>query len=230
MGKSYDIQLARTGPRPLGSFCPEAFSLKLFRALILVLCSIMLTAVSAAQSWQPLTNQPSFGAGNQLLLTDGTILVHDWQTSNWWKFTPDINGSYVNGTWSQAAGMPSNYGPLWYASAVLPDGRVVVQGGEYNLNDNNGNGVWTNLGAIYDPVADTWTALPAPPGWNNIGDAQCVVMPNGQLIMANPFDERMAVFDPVSLTWSSPLNNGKTDRFDEEGWTLLPDGTLITVD
>ena len=28
--------------------------------------------------------------------------------------------------------MASDYGPLFFASAVLPDGRVVVEGGEYN--------------------------------------------------------------------------------------------------
>ncbi len=55
--------------------------------------------------WQPLTNQPSFGAMCPLLLTDGTVLVGDVNGSadggtgtSWFKLTPDINGSYVNGT------------------------------------------------------------------------------------------------------------------------------------
>jgi hypothetical protein len=45
-----------------------------------------------------------------------------------------------------------------FASAVLADGRLVITGGEYN----NDTFALTNLGAIYDPKANTWTAL-APP-------------------------------------------------------------------
>ena len=55
--------------------------------------------VATGQTWQPLTNQPTFSAGAMLLLTDGTVLVHAEQndSQNWYKLTPDINGSYVNG-------------------------------------------------------------------------------------------------------------------------------------
>ena len=44
--------------------------------------------------------------------------------NNWWALTPDANGSYLNGTWSQLASMSSSYGPLYFASAVLLDGRL----------------------------------------------------------------------------------------------------------
>ena len=64
----------------------------------------------------------------------------------WWKLTPDINGVYVNGTWTQIATLPNGYAPDAYASAVLPDGRVIVEGGEYN--GNNSTPVWTNQGAV----------------------------------------------------------------------------------
>jgi hypothetical protein len=37
----------------------------------------------------------------------------------------------VNGTWSQVAS-PSGYSPLYHSSAVLPDGRVIIEGGEFN--------------------------------------------------------------------------------------------------
>ncbi len=107
--------------------------------------------VASAQSWQPLAHQPSFTAGHALLLTDGTVMVHHEDPNDgfidWWKLTPDINGSYVNGTWTQLASLQSNYGPLFFASAVLPDGRVIVEGGEQNFAQY----VWTNKGEIYDP-------------------------------------------------------------------------------
>jgi hypothetical protein len=124
----------------------------------------LLAAQAQAQTspWKLLTNNPPNGAfvDNPLLLTDGTVLVHDYYNSNWYRLTPDITGDYVNGTWSQVAAMSSNYAPLWFASQVLPDGRVIVNGGEYNLQQV----AYADLGAIYDPLANTWTPVPAPPG------------------------------------------------------------------
>ena len=37
---------------------------------------------AGAQSWQPLTHQPSFTAGHALLLTDGTVMVHREDPNN----------------------------------------------------------------------------------------------------------------------------------------------------
>src|SRR5262249_13911145 len=91
----------------------------------------------AAGRWQSLVNQPTVLCDTALLLTDGRVMVHQYGDpqhngqgmNNWWALTPDANGSYLNGTWSQLASMSSTYGPLYFASAVLPDGRVIVEGG-----------------------------------------------------------------------------------------------------
>lgn len=178
-------------------------------------------------TWVRTTNIPSLGLGVPLLLTDGSVLCHAPQSRNWRKLTPDAFGSYQNGTWSTVAQLPSGYGPLYYASAVLADGRVVVIGGEYNAGQSGG--VWTNKGAWYDPQTNVWTNLAAPTGWANVGDAQCSVMPDGKFFLAMPFDTRMASLDPATMTWTPLQSTGKTDRHDEEGWTLMPDGTLLTV-
>src|SRR5579863_1358726 len=102
------------------------------------------TAAHSATSspWQPLNHQPPFtsnscnggfpGAANPLLLTDGTVIVQDAGCQDWWRLTPDSTGSYANGTWTQIASLPKKYSPLYHSSAVLPDGRVIVMGGEYN--------------------------------------------------------------------------------------------------
>ena len=186
-------------------------------------------SIASAQSWQPLTNQPSFTAGTALLLTDGTVMVHHEGANNgyseWYKLTPDINGSYVNGTWSQLASLSSDYGPLFFASAVLPDGRVIVEGGEQNF----ANYVWTNKGAIYDPIADAWTHVSPPSGWANIGDAQSAVLNNGTFMLANCCSTQQALLNASTLTWT-PTGSGKFDENDEEGWTLLPGGKVLTVD
>src|SRR5579863_4853690 len=116
----------------------------------------------APRTWRPLAQLAPFpAAGQSFLLTDGTVMVQDLEASDMWKLTPDATGSYANGTWSQLASLPPGYAPLYVASAVLPDGRVIMEGGEYN----GGFQDWTTLGAIYDPVADAWTAIVLPAQW-----------------------------------------------------------------
>ena len=180
----------------------------------------------ATDAWQPLQNQPgSIYAGTALLLTDGSVMVQDAGSSNWWKLTPDNTGSYVAGTWTQLAPMPDGYAPLYFASAVLPDGRVIVEGGEYQ----NFQPAWQTGGAIYDPVADQWTTIAPPTGWQTIGDAQSAVLADGRFLLADCCSTNSALLDPKLLTWTA-FGKGKADMFDEEGWTLLPNGKLLTVD
>ena len=195
-------------------------------AALIVLLS--LTGMAAAQHWTPLKNRPPFASpGTSLLLTDGTVIVQDSDASDWWRLTPDLHANYVNGTWTQIASLPSGYGPLYYASAVLADGRVIVEGGEYNLGSSQ---VETNLGAIYDPVANKWTSLSPPSGWSHIGDAQSVVLPDGTFMIANIFNMQDAQLDPKTMTWTVLPGTDKKDRNSEEGWELLSDGTVLTVD
>jgi len=200
------------------------------RKLLLTLL-ISFASLAPAQTWQPLTNQPSFAAGTALLLTDGTVIVQALTTGGvgtraWWKLTPDSSGSYVNGTWSEIAPLPAGYGPLYFASAVLPSGHVVVNGGEYNLSTNQSE---TNLGAIYNPVTNKWRKLAAPKGWSQIGDAQSVVLADGSYMLGNCCNSAQAILDAKTLTWTI-TGKGKADANSEEGWTLLPDGSVLTVD
>jgi uncharacterized protein (TIGR03437 family) len=41
---------------------------------------------------------------------------------------------------------------------------------------------------------------------------------------------QLAKLDPSTLTWTNLQGTGKADANTEEGWTLLPDGTVLTVD
>ena len=140
-----------------------------------------MTGHALAQTVQTLKNQPPDNAGIAFLLTDGTVIVQGGGESDWAKLTPDKFGSYLNGTWKRIASLPAGYVPDAFASAVLADGRVIIEGGEYNNNVF----AFTNLGAIYDPVKDTWTNLDS---------------------------------------------TTKHDRNAEEGWTLMPDGSVLTYD
>lgn len=181
---------------------------------------------SRVGSWTRTVRSPGSSVSQTLLLTDGTVIAQNPDNSGWWKLTPDNTGSYVNGTWTQIASTPSGYGPLYFGSAVLGNGKVVIIGGEYNFGSQS----WTNKAAVYDPLANTWSNLGAPSGWSQIGDCQTTVMPDGKWVIANPFDTRMASLNPATMTWTALAGANKQDRFDEEGWTLLPQGSILTCD
>jgi Kelch motif len=173
-----------------------------------------------AGTWQPLVQQPTFNTSTMMLLTDGRIMVQEEATQHWHALTPDIHGSYVDGTWSTLADMS-----IWrryYASGVLRDGRVVIIGGE-----QSGAGGDTTLGEIYDPVTDTWSPIPSPPGWTMVGDASCCILPDGRLMIGALTTPQCAIFDPVTDTWSAAAS--KAVRSNEETWVLLPDGTILTA-
>jgi hypothetical protein len=187
---------------------------------------LVVSGASLAQTLKTLAHQPPNGIVISFQLTDGTVMGQGNNSSNWWKLTPDNTGSYVNGTWTQLAHLPSGYSPYAFASAVLADGRVVIEGGEYNFN----NFTLTNLGAIYDPRANTWTSLAPPKGWNYIGDSPAVVLPNGKFVVGNKLTKQMRQLNPKTLQWTGLPAIGKSDFNAEEGWTLLADGSFLTAD
>ena len=216
-------------PHPIGAPDPAVAAVTAARS----------RSAPATSGWTPLTNQPTLfnGASNPILLTDGTVLVQDSGFPDWWRLTPDQTGSYVNGSWSEIAPLPVGYSPLYHSSAVLPDGRLIIEGGEYLLSDDHTAFVptWSAEGAIYDPIGDVWTAVAPPPFFNGgsptptIGDAQSVVLANGTYMQANCCTREQALLDARTLTWT-PTGQGKLTVNDEEGWTLLPNGKVLTVD
>ncbi|MFZ0770328.1 MAG: hypothetical protein WCA49_01180 [Candidatus Sulfotelmatobacter sp.] len=213
---------------------PLATGLALFALFIF-------SAPAGAQTWTALTNAPPAPLGTALLLTDGTVMAQGmnatsgYATRNWYRLVPSSTGSYVDGTWKKLAETPSGYSPLYYASAVLPDGRVVVVGGEYN-NDSDAE---TNKGAIYNPATNAWTSITPPSGWTHIGDGTSVVLPNGTFMIGNcgltgslcTNQTYQAQLDATTLTWTIiGAGNGKADQNSEEGWELLPNGDVLVVD
>ncbi len=201
--------------------------MKVFRTLAVALLTLLAwSGIASSQSpasptWQNLTNKPTFAVDTALQLTDGTVMVHEYFSENWWRLTPDNTGSYINGTWSQLASMPVGYAPLYFASAVLADGNVIVEGGEYN----NGSDDETNLGAYYNSSTNTWTSVSAPPGWSALGDGASAVLPDGTFMVGNcgvagticsPFEKQQALLDESTLTWTI-TGTGKNDQNSEEG-------------
>jgi hypothetical protein len=212
---------------------------------------LCLPLTATAGTWQRLANSPNFpnigtlspgGAGTPILMTDGTVIM---QNSGYggadgtvFRLTPDRNGSYVHGTWSQIASLP--YAPIGGAEAVLPDGRVIVEGGEYT--GPGFNFLLTNQGAIYNPVTNAWTVVQPPKFFidlypprrkfapHPIGDSASVVLANGTFMLADKMSRQAALLNAKTLTWVQVGQTTKSDLNDEEGWTLLPNGQVLTVD
>ena len=138
---------------------------RLLALIVLLAAAQPFEAAAQSGTWNVIT--APFRAQTPLLLTDGSVFVHEFASLNWWRLRPDASGDYLHGTWTKMASLPAdaNYNPLYYCSAILPDGRVVIMGGEYNFE--NGTYVVRQLttGAIYNPFTDTWTSLAGPAGW-----------------------------------------------------------------
>ena len=213
-------------------------------ALAIVLAVLLCGTGSAHAQWTQAGSNGILKVTDCILLTDGTVMCQQGETTNQIiRLTPDSTGSYVTGTWSTTniTSLPSTYQPRFFCSAVLPDGRVVFEGGEYNGPPQ----AETNLGYIFDPTANSgkgsWTQLTPPDNgtgdWTQIGDSPCIVLANGTFVIGDHSNTQMAALDPVTLTYTD-LNptgkatypNGTSNPYAEEGWTLLPDGTILTVD
>lgn len=204
---------------------------------------LLVTGVAsrAEAAFTPLTNAPPTNLNSCLLLTDGTVMCQGFFSNTWHRLTPDAFGSYVNGTWDARpiAPMPNGndarigctncaYAPLFFASQVLADGRVVVVGGE----DLAGFGaVETNIGFMYDPVTNTWSQQLAEAfGSGNVGDTMSNVLPNGTMVVSSITTTNLEAFNPSTLAFTALNPTGKADANNEEGWEILPNGTMLAID
>ena len=127
-------------------------------------CVLCLPArVFAEGTWTALAHTAPNNIGTMLLLPDGTVMAQQFAKNNntsWYKLSPDANGHYANGNWSNLSSM--HFNRLYYSSVVLQDGRVFIAGAEY------GNG--TTNAEIYDPVANSWSIVSIPSGIINLNN------------------------------------------------------------
>jgi len=191
-------------------------------------------------TWFPLTNHfPGSQPDTALLMTDGSVMMHDACKPDWYRLTPSLTGNYSAGTWHKMSPLPNGYAPEYFASAVLKDGRLIVEGGEYDGCAQD----FTNKGALYNPVKNTWTTVAPPSGWNAIGDGASDLLPDGTFMLAQAVTEQSGKFvgtkaqaigtvsalPSTTVTWAD-AGKGKADNNFEEGWTRLKTGDVLTLD
>jgi HYDIN/CFA65/VesB family protein/galactose oxidase-like protein len=188
-----------------------------------------------ANVWTALTGLPPISADTMILLADASVLTHDSSGANggsaWYRLAPDSLGQYASGTWSGPFNMANNR--QFFASGVLKDGRVFVLGGEYSSAGGD-----TPLGEIFDPLTNTWSSLskPASFSWIN-GDVSACILADGRVLVGALQSSRTALWNPDDGTWveagrafnTLPAST-KTGVNDEETWTLMANGGVLTVD
>lgn len=206
------------------------------RVFIFFFCLLFVLALfprrtDGAGVWTPLKNLAPNYIDTMLLLSDGTVMAASGEPSgggignNWYRLTPDTNGSYVNGTWSALA--PMNNTRLYYSSQVLRDGRVLIAGGEYGSGSNSAE--------IYDPQANAWTLTPSPPaGQRFFYDSGSEIISNGDVLVAPvgpaAYGETV-IYSVASNVWNvGPTLANNAYYQDEASWVKLPDNSILTID
>jgi hypothetical protein len=201
-----------------------------------------------AVNWSYLT-PPNFGGktfnpDTMILLTDGSVLIHNAETgavphNEWYRFTPDAQGKYETGTWSSIIHMIN--ARQFFSSGVLRDGRVYVIGGEISDDPAAPNGD-SPLGEIFDPqetqLTKAWSPMNKPAAFNWVsGDAAGCILSDGRVLLGSLNTGRTAIWDPATDTWTEAglgftpgAPSSKFGSCNEETWTLLQDGTVMAID
>lgn len=206
----------------LNFFCPRIGIRLISLALVIAGTSLPLPS-PAAGTWVPLANAAPGGISLMLLLTDGTVMCQNSGNTVWYRLTPDIHGSYVNGAWTTLT--PMNYSRRYYSSQVLRSGQVFVAGGEY--------GAGGPYSEIYDPLENTWSVTPNAPGVNNFIDSISETLPNGNVLIApvSPVTYGgTVIWNATNNDWLVGPTLYRGDDQDEAAWVKLSDQSILTID
>lgn len=188
-------------------------------------CMVGWSVSSQAATWTKLTNPAPSSVGTMMLLTDGTVMVQGNPLDQWLRLTPSATGSYVNGTWSPLA--PMSKQRLYFASHVLPNGKVWVLGGEYSGTPLSSN--ITNTGEMYDPLTNTWSPIANHPE-AFFGDDPTMLVSNGKILAGSIFTNQTYLYDIATNSWSYAASKVYPDRSDEESWVKQENGNVLTYD
>jgi hypothetical protein len=121
--------------------------------------------------------------------------------------------------------------PKWgHTATLLPDGRVLIVGGEITGSDYQGT--FTNTAEVWDPAAGTFSptgSLSEPRGWHSatlLPDGRVLVVggangsPDNDFASAEIWDPESDTFSPAGSLAEPPGHHTAT---------LLPDGRVLVV-
>lgn len=198
--------------------------------------------VTGVDPWQ-LMSKPSGLNGNlehMYLMTNGKVLVQSRGNGGfekWWLLTPDLKGSYLNGTWAPAAQPPAGYNPQNVNGAVLHSGNFIIVGGEQNTNAAGAMEENSNQSYIYDVKSDSWSSVPPPLNgaglWAGIGATPFVALANGLVMVGENGGSTSKglsamLYNEVNGTWTLTGTNKLTNN-QEGGYTLLQNDKVLNI-
>jgi hypothetical protein len=175
-------------------------------------------ATQVGGAWTALVQAPPVGVNNCLLLSDGSVLSMNGN-GQCARLTPDIHGSYINGTWTQLPSM--NFSRLFFSTEMLTNGTVYVAGGEYGTGSEHGE--------LFDPLRDVWTWIyPDPIPAVGFSDAISETLPNGNVLDA-PVSEfgGTVIYNAASNTWQTAAS---AQNQNEASWVKLASDSIVTID
>jgi hypothetical protein len=197
---------------------------------------------STTSAWESVgitQNLPARQKHTTTLLQDGTILViggigAGGPLSTVYKFNPNTAAGRAAGFVLQAANIPNpagagNIGLYSHSATLLPDGRVLVVGG------NNGFGE-VNFSYYYDPNAQSWTqtAAATPLLQPRFGHSATflpndTVMISGGQTAAGVVPTEIEVFHISGSTWAAGGINFASGARGFQTMTLAQDGYVYAI-
>jgi len=184
---------------------------------LVVLAFLISTNFLTAGTWTALKNAPPTGVNSALVLSDGTILTDDG-SGDINRLTPDIHGSYANGTWTRLT--PMINGRLFFATQMMTNGNVFVAGGEYGVGDEHAE--W------FDPQRNSWTPIPDPIPAVSFSDAISGMLPNGNVLVA-PVSQfgGCLIYNVFSNNWQVAASTG---NMNETCWVKLTNDCILGLE
>jgi hypothetical protein len=198
--------------------------------------------VPSGGTWEEISTNVTAGWGQPMLLSNGDIMIQTSpggaQSNVWYTLAPGPDGNYGDGTLTKIA--PMGLARLAYGSAVLPNGDVMIYGGEYS--GSGSSETFVNSGQIYNPLTNTWKTIASIPTsldpTNLFGDDPLEVLPNGEVLAGYLAGTQTFIYNPATNTWSAgptkidPGVSGFTESTDEESWVKLPGtgGNILNYD
>lgn len=154
-----------------------------------------------SQVWAQRTNIPEARHHPYQFALDGEIYVGNGHVTSWYKFNPSAN------TWTAVASL----GVRVAGAQFSYDGKGYALSGA----DNDHNVFSTGEFWEYDPIGDTWTALPPHPGSSRFGPTQFVI--DNYIYIAGGYYRMNSTFIGETTMWRYQLGPSFTELSDEQG-------------
>ena len=182
------------------------------------------TQVNASVGWS------ARGIHSSVAMPDGSIVLmggfdgSPFIKNDVWRSTD------YGATWTLVNASPGWSARRGHSSVAMPDGSIVLMGGESEPPQSLINDTWrsTDNGA-------TWTQENVSAGWTGRDYHSSVAMPDGSIVLMGGWDSG---FKPVNDTWLSTNNGATWTQVNvSSGWNarythssvVMPDGSIVLM-